>query len=127
MARREEMLFHLGGLTFELHRRGRLTEAVARHRAAQIEDLDEQVRAIDDQLLAIEGERRARRTRTRVVPVGPAESGCCLVCRAVFFDDARFCMQCGTRFAPPAPAEGSHAAGMTAVLPAVGGEPPEQP
>jgi hypothetical protein len=125
MRRREEMLFHLGGLAYELHRRDLLGEPVARHRAGLIADLDERVRDIDDRLAAIDGERRARRTRTRVVAVGPVESGCCLACRAVFFDDARFCMQCGTPFRPPVPPAAAPAdeAGRTAVFPAVGGDP----
>lgn len=101
MAKREEMLFHLGGLTFELYRAGRLGEAVARHRAGMVAEVDDAVRFIDAQLEEI---RRAKQQRRGgVVIEAPAEAGACLVCRAPFYADARFCMQCGARFAPPPP------------------------
>ncbi|MFN8109459.1 MAG: zinc ribbon domain-containing protein [Thermoleophilia bacterium] len=98
MARREEMLFHLGGLAFELYRHGRLGEDVARHRAGMVAELDEAVRAIDAQLIA------ARTAAAPPVTTGPVEAGACMSCRAPFYDDARFCMQCGSRLVPPAPA-----------------------
>ncbi|MCC6830825.1 MAG: hypothetical protein IT200_05700 [Thermoleophilia bacterium] len=100
MAKREEMLFHLGGLTFELFRAGRLGEAVARHRAGMVAEVDDAVRFIDAQLEEIQRQK----AHGGVLPAaGPAEAGACLVCRAPFYADARFCMQCGARFAPPPP------------------------
>lgn len=101
MAKREEMLFHLGGLTFELFRAGRLGEAVARHRAGMIAEVDDAVRFIDGQLEEIQ-RQRGRRGAGLAAGV-PAEAGACLVCRAPFYAEARFCMQCGARFAPPPP------------------------
>ncbi|MFN8124508.1 MAG: hypothetical protein U0237_19035 [Thermoleophilia bacterium] len=100
MAKREEMLFHLGGLTFELFRAGRLGEAVARHRAGMIAEVDDAVRFIDAQLEEIQ---RQKGRPAGVAAGGPAEAGACLVCRAPFYAEARFCMQCGARFAPPPP------------------------
>lgn len=101
MAKREEMLFHLGGLTFELYRAGRLGEAVARHRAGMVAEVDDAVRFIDAQLDEIRRVKQQR--RGAVVVEAPAEAGACLVCRAPFYAEARFCMQCGARFAPPPP------------------------
>lgn len=100
VAKREEMLFHLGGLTFELYRAGRLGEAVARHRAGMIAEVDDAVRFIDAQLDELQ---RQRANRGAAAAGGPAEAGACLVCRAPFYAEARFCMQCGARFAPPPP------------------------
>lgn len=102
MAEREVLLFHLGGLAFELYRRDMLTEEVARRRAGAVADLDEAVREIDRQLAEADAARRAR--RHPVAATGPEETGCCTVCRAPFYADARFCMQCGGRFAPADPA-----------------------
>ena len=113
MRDREDMIFHLGGLTFELYRHGRLGEPVARHRAGMVAELDDAVRAIDDQLLAIQ------ETRGKVIVQGPAEAGACLACRAPFYADARFCMHCGVRFAS-VPAAGADDARRTGSAPAEG-------
>jgi len=114
MAKREEMLFHLGGLTFELYRVGRLGEAVARHRAGMVAEIDEVVRDIDARLEEI---AEAKGRRRAPGPALPADVGACLVCRAPFFADARFCMSCGARFAPPPPELLSPGAGDTQVIP----------
>ena len=111
MAQREQMLFHLGGLTFELFRHGRLGEPVARHRAEMVAELDDAVRVSDEQLLLA---RSGRRDGTP--PARPAEVGSCLACRAPFYEQARFCMQCGERLAPVSPGAVPDASGHTQVL-----------
>jgi|GEM_PF-626246 len=117
MAEREERIFHLGGLAFELYRRGLLTEGVARRRAGVIAELDEAVRTIDDRLRELDERRDARRGRAPApAPVARA-AGCCLVCRAEFPDAARFCMQCGARLVPDPPSPAVRPSD-TAVLPA---------
>lgn len=120
MARREEMIFHLGGLAYELYRHDLLGHEVAKLRAGRVAELDQAVYDIDRRLL--EGARREHGAPPEGVP---AEAGCCLACRAVFFADARFCMQCGSRLIPvpddPAgAATGPESpAGATRVIPAV--------
>ena len=97
LTRREEAVYHLGGLAFELYRRDQLTEDVMRLRAGEVAQLDDTVRDIDVRLGEIERERRDRRTAE---PADPAV-GCCLVCRTPFRAEARFCWQCGTQVVPP--------------------------
>jgi hypothetical protein len=99
MREREELVFHLGGLAYELHRRDLLTSDVAQRRATAIMELDDAVHEIDAHLAAHDRARRAGR-RGGVVVAEPVEVGACLVCRAPFIADARFCSQCGARFAP---------------------------
>ena len=86
-----------------------------KERARRVAEIDDAIREIDLQLADIAAARSARR---RPVPAGPSECGACLSCRAPFYADARFCMQCGTRLAPSPPAGGAGPApGETAVLP----------
>ena len=96
LTEREETVYHLGGLAFELYRRDRLSDEVMRLRAGQVAQLDDEVRDIDARLSNVERERRERRVRA---PVDEAV-GCCLVCRTPFRAEARFCWQCGTRLIP---------------------------
>lgn len=96
LAEREERVYHLGGLAFELFRRDRLSDQVMRLRAGQVAEIDDAVRDIDARLSNVERERRERRVRT---PSDPSV-GCCLVCRTPFTAEARFCWQCGTRLVP---------------------------
>ncbi len=93
---REETVYHLGGLAFELYRRDRLSDEVMRLRAGQVAQIDDAVRDIDARLSDVEKERKERRVRT---PADPSV-GCCLVCRTPFRGEARFCWQCGTRLVP---------------------------
>lgn len=97
LTQREEAVYHLGGLAFELYRRDQLPEGVMRLRAGEVAQLDDTVRDIDVRLGEIERERRERRTPE---PADPAV-GCCLVCRTPFRAEARFCWQCGTQVVPP--------------------------
>lgn len=97
LTEREEAVYNLGGLAFELYRRGMLTEDVMRLRAGEVAQLDDSVRDIDVRLSEVE---RARRERRAPEPADPAV-GCCLVCRTPFRAEARFCWQCGAQVVPP--------------------------
>lgn len=96
LTRREEAVYHLGGLAFELYRRDMLAEEVMRRRAGEVAELDDTVRDIDVRLGEIDRERRERRVAE---PFDPAV-GCCLACRAPFRAEARFCWQCGAQVVP---------------------------
>lgn len=96
LASREEAVYHLGGLAFELYRRDQLGEEVMRRRAGEVALLDESVRDIDARLGEIDHERRARRRRAP----GDDIAGNCLTCRAPFRAEARYCWQCGTQLVP---------------------------
>jgi hypothetical protein len=98
LSRREEAVYHLGGLAFELYRRDMLGEEVMRRRAGEVALLDDTVRDIDVRLGELDRERRERRRRAD--PEAPA--GNCLDCRAPFRAEARFCWQCGARLVPSA-------------------------
>lgn len=97
LSQREESLYHLGGLAFELYRHDLLPEGVLRARAVEVAELDDTVRDIDVRLSEVERERQERRH-----PQAPDPSvGCCLTCRTPFQAEARFCWQCGTQVVPP--------------------------
>jgi hypothetical protein len=96
LASREEAVYHLGGLAFELYRRDQLGEEVMRRRAGEVAMLDDTVRDIDARLGEIDRERRERRRRAPADDV----AGHCLACRAPFRAEARFCWQCGARLVP---------------------------
>jgi len=100
LARREEAVYDLGGLAFELYRRDMLGEEVMRRRAGEVAMLDDTVRDIDVRLGELDRERRERRRRRRPDPEAPA--GNCLDCRAPFRAEARFCWQCGAQLVPSA-------------------------
>lgn len=94
---RQDAVYHLGGLAFELHRRDLLAEEVMRRRAGEVAALDDSVRDIDIRLGELDRERRERRAR----PGSDAASGCCVHCRASFRAEARFCSNCGVALLPP--------------------------
>jgi hypothetical protein len=96
LTEREETVYHLGGLAFELYRRDQLSDEVMRLRAGHVAQIDDAVRDIDARLSDVERERRERRVRTTADP----SAGCCLTCRASFRAEARFCWQCGARLVP---------------------------
>jgi hypothetical protein len=98
IAQRQEAVYHLGGLAFELHRRDLLGEEVMRRRAGEIALLDDTVRDIDIRLGEMDRERRERRARSQ----SDLSAGNCVRCRAPFRADARFCWQCGARVVPEA-------------------------
>ena len=96
LTRREEAVYHLGGLAFELYRRDMLAEHVMRVRAGEVAELDDTVRDIDVRLGEFDRERRER----HLVEAPDPAVGCCLVCRTPFRAEARFCWQCGTQLVP---------------------------
>ena len=117
---REETLFHLGGLVYDLYHRDMLTYPAAVTRARRVAEIDEAIREIDRQLTDMAEAKRARRAPAAAPP---PEVGCCMACRAEFYAGARFCMQCGTRVAAPEvpggapPAAAPPDAGDTGVIP----------
>jgi hypothetical protein len=100
---RQEVVYHLGGLAFELYRRDRLGEPVMRRRAAEVWGLDESVRDIDLQLEQIERTRRERREERRRRPAPePVPLGHCVNCGAPWYQpEARFCWSCGAEITHP--------------------------
>ena len=96
ISQRQEAVYHLGGLAFELYRRDLLGEEVMRRRAGEVAMLDDTVRDIDIRLGEMDRERRARRGRSEA----DLSSGSCVRCHAPFRAEARFCWQCGARVVP---------------------------
>ena len=96
IAQRQEAVYHLGGLAFELYRRDLLGEEVMRRRAGEVAMLDDTVRDIDIRLGEMDHERRARRARSSP----DLDVGSCVRCHASFRAEARFCWQCGARVVP---------------------------
>lgn len=94
---REEAVYHLGGLAFEMYRRDLLPQGVLAARAGDVAELDDTVRDIDVRLVAMERERQERRARGAT----DAAAGCCIACRTPFLAEARFCWQCGAQVVPP--------------------------
>jgi hypothetical protein len=110
VGRRQEAVYHLGGLAFELFRRDMLTEPVMRLRAEEVADIDRSVIAIDEELLTLDETRRARREEraavrreTRLRQKEP--SGYCLSCGAPYRDPINFCANCGSPVVRPVPEE----------------------
>lgn len=93
---REQAVFHLGGLAYELHGRDLLDQEVLRRRAEQIGEIDDTVHAIDGRLAELAAARHQRRNGGE----GAATVGNCLPCRAPFYAEAQFCWRCGSRLAP---------------------------
>ena len=96
IAQRQEAVYHLGGLAFELYRRNLLGEEVMRRRAGEVAMLDDTVRDIDIRLGEMDRDRRARRARSSP----DLAAGNCVRCHASFAAEARFCWQCGARLVP---------------------------
>ena len=98
---RQEAVYHLGGLAFELYRRERLPAGPMRRKAAEVAVIDRTVGEIDALLERIDAARRERREAQRATGRGGgAEVGCCLRCRAGFTVEARFCWRCGVAVVP---------------------------
>jgi hypothetical protein len=106
---REEVVYHLGGLAFELYRRELLTEPVMQLRAGKVLSLDESVRSIDARLQGLEEARRRQREQAREErrrPAKPVPLGNCANCGAPWFQpDARFCWSCGAAIEHPEAAD----------------------
>jgi hypothetical protein len=90
---RDRMVFHLGGLAYELHLLGELSTPVAERRAGMISALDTTVRAIDAQLAA-------RGSTTQSEQRLPIVVGSCRTCHTLFVAEARYCMNCGAVLTP---------------------------
>ena len=97
IAQRQEAVYHLGGLAFELYRRDLLAEDVMRRRAR---------RGRDARRHGARHRHPARRDGPRP-PRAPREpspddlaAGSCLRCRTPFRAEARFCWQCGAQVVP---------------------------
>ncbi len=88
---RQETVYHLGGLAFDLHLRGMLDDELVGRRAEVVHELDARIAAIDEQLA--EHDARRRQGRVRVPPA----AGYCLSCGAPYQADAAFCFRCGAR------------------------------
>ena len=117
LASREEAVYHLGGLAFELYRRDQLGEEVMRRRAGEVALLDDTVREIDARLGEIDRERKERRRRAP----GDGIAGNCLACRAPFRAEARYCWQCGAQLVPTSDGDDQ----VTAIITPAPEQPPE--
>ncbi|HSI31632.1 MAG TPA: hypothetical protein VK951_09900, partial [Miltoncostaeaceae bacterium] len=117
LASREQAVYHLGGLAFELYRRDQLGEEVMRRKAGEVALLDDTVRDIDSRLGEIDRDRKERRRRA------PADriAGNCLTCRAPFRAEARYCWQCGTQLVPTSDGDDQ----VTAIITPAPEKPPE--
>lgn len=110
VARRQEAVYHLGGLAFELHRRDMLSEPVMRRRADEVADIDRSVIAIDEELATFEETRRTRREeraaeRREARARQKQPSGYCLSCGKPYREPVNFCANCGSPIVHEAPAE----------------------
>ncbi len=124
LTEREEAVYHLGGLAFELYRRDQLGEEVMQRKAGEVAMLDDTVRDIDTRLGEIDRERRERRRRG----ADDGVAGNCLTCRAPFRAEARFCWQCGAQLVPTSEGDDQVTAVITpAPPPATDPDPPDPP
>ena len=90
MDQREDIVYHLGGLAFELHRRDMLEERVMRLRADMVAGIDDQVRDIDACIEEMERQRREKRGDRRKRPAPePAALGYCTVCGSPYTQQER--------------------------------------
>ena len=99
--RRAEVVYHLGGLAFELFRRDLLSEQVMRVRAEEVAELDRSVRDIDQRLLQL-AERPPRPTRVRRKKE-EEPAGVCPSCGSPHTSVASFCWNCGVKLPEPPP------------------------
>jgi len=90
---RDQLVFHLGGLAYELHLLGELNAPVAQRRAGMIYELDSTVSAIDAQLASRSSTKPSEQRLPIVV-------GSCRTCHTLFVAEARYCMKCGAHLAP---------------------------
>jgi hypothetical protein len=103
--RRAQVVYHLGGLAFELFRRDLLTEPVMRVRAEEVAELDRSVREIDERLLELaERPPRAARGRKAAEP-----EGVCSSCGSPHAPEASYCWNCGVQLRAAEEADASEA------------------
>lgn len=111
MEKRQETLYHLGGLAFELYRRDMLTEPVMRRRAEEVAEIDRGVFEIDAALATVDEDRRARREAKREQQRAAREErdklkrpeGTCVSCGQPYAWGANFCLNCGSPIVRPEP------------------------
>lgn len=101
----EQGIFDLGGLAMELHRRGLLAEDVMRRRAAEVNDLRQQIDDMATRLDAIRAERQERRQGGRGAAVT------CPACGARSRSTANFCAACGAALSPATASAAADTAG----------------
>lgn len=102
VARRQEAVYHLGGLTFELFRRNLLTETVMCRRAEEVADIDRSMIAVDEELATL---NEARRTRREARARQKQPTGYCLSCGSPYRGPANFCANCGSLVVRETPGE----------------------
>lgn len=105
---REALLLDLGALVFELHRQNRREPELLQAKAAELTEVDREVRALADAL-----------HEDGAMPelVAPGIAGSCEFCGALLTTDARFCSRCGV---PTEPATGEYALEAEEAHPGVG-------
>ena len=106
LERRQESVYHLGGLAFELYRRDMLAEPVLRRRAEDVADIDRSVLEIDERLSTLDEERRTQRAERReerrlAKELKSRPSGYCLSCGTPYRDPTNFCANCGSPIVRP--------------------------
>ena len=92
---RQETVYHLGGLAFELQSRAIPGDALVARRAEVVREIDARIASIDAQLADLDDRRRQRRVRV------PPPAGYCLSCGAPYQTEAAFCSRCGARVHVP--------------------------
>lgn len=92
---RQETVYHLGGLAFDLHKRALPGEELVARRAEVVREIDARIATIDEQLADLDHRRRQGRMRV------PPAAGYCLSCGAPYQTDAAFCFRCGARILVP--------------------------
>lgn len=117
LGQRQDSVYHLGGLAFELYRRDLLPGELLTEKALAIASIDARVREIDDRLQEIEDERRAKKVNRRQKDDPHAEVGCCIHCHAGFQAEAAYCWRCGAQINPSAGASDEDTAVIVAEAP----------
>lgn len=113
---REALLLDLGALVFELQRQGRREPELLQAKAAELNAVDQEVRALAHALDVGHGV-------LELVATGVA--GSCGNCGSLLSTDARYCAACGSPAVPSLGREGRDAG--SALAPARAPEPPGSP
>ena len=92
---RQESVYHLGGLSLDLHGRGLLRDELVALRAEVVAEMDRRMAELDELLAEADDRRRKRRVRA------PEPVGYCMSCGAPHQAEAAFCFRCGARIHTP--------------------------